>query len=280
MSDTPAGRPKHPQKILTETVHHAHKQQLLSQATGDDKQRLESILSGPAHWLSVIPGYSTIFNMTSLEYRVAIITHLGLPVFPHDRPCNYCGTPYSSNKRFNDRYGLHAARCGSSSHGIHYKMCQTLLQAMRDVHFSVEDESKNLVDDSQKRPADILYHPIGNSPSICFDFSVVSFNSLRGIAGREQDKLKKYEQFIQANSGPLSRFKFVPIVMDSLGRFSSKTISLLSDIAKAQAVLAETKSGPHFGNLMKLMQFTLKKAIATAISCRLSKDASDFISYN
>ena len=210
---------------------------------------------------------------------MALQAHLGLPMYSQDKPCSECRKSADSIKCPSDRFGIHAARCASSANSTHQTMCMAIFQAMRAVRFPVENESVHLIPDSQRRPADILYHPAGGGKSVCYDFSVVSFTSQCGMEGREKEKFKKYEDFIQGNlnsPGTNIHFKFVPLVMDSLGRFSERTKDLIKMIAKAQGVLTHTKSVSHFVGLCKLFQFALKRAIAVTQASRISKSVSEF----
>ena len=168
-------------------------------------------------------------------FRISLRYWLGLPVYnSSSHQCPACG-------RDSDAYGDHTITCASEYERIHRH--DIIRDAIHDVakHAGLSPVPEaRLVANSQSRPGDIFL-PNWRSRQTAFDVAVTSplsqsalpqSSSTPGAAIQQMKSRKMNKHFRPCQSNGIM---FVPLVVETLGRWDADAIDHLRAIAKRAA---------------------------------------------
>ena len=158
----------HLQKTWGEKVHLKVRHDLIDNAPVRDRVRLQR--QGELHagdWLNVTPNENLGFRFGSAEYRLLLLFHLGMPVFPSEAvgsPCDDCGEAQ-------DIFGDHIVACRLS--GLwerHNLLRDTVALIATTAGFRATTEEPVA---GRRRPADVLVHDFSPGSNVAADLTVV-----------------------------------------------------------------------------------------------------------
>ena len=141
---------------------------------------------------------------------------------------------------------------------VHNAVRDKLAQCMAQAGMNVAKEVPGILpNDSQARPADILWINDSTDVHTCYDLTVTCFTKDDGIRFAENKKNSRYLSAVQG-----VQMDFVPLAMNTLGHFSDSFLRLITIIARNYAERSDDSVSTHYFNIMQTLQFTLIRAIA------------------
>jgi hypothetical protein len=246
-----------PQKLMTAALFDNIAEDLYNSAPAATRCRLDSNRLSPAEWLRVEPTFG--LRMEPAAFRVAIRQRLGMDVRAKSENCTFC------KRGFADYRGIHDTRCSTVVKLIHDSFRDKMFKMMADGAMAVEKEKVDVLkDESDDRPADIYLRDGSHGRGICYDLSVVDYTTPDGIADREKLKMNKYAARCD-NVGVIFR----PLVVNSLGQFSSEFKEFCGRIGRARADKFGTQAPSEISKVSRNAQFYLIKIISDAVLGRL-----------
>jgi hypothetical protein len=187
-------------------------------------------------WLHAIPSPAFGLHLKDLEFRLCLRYWLGIPIFPENSLCGVCHSP-------GDVYGDHHVGCGGNGDRIlrHDMLREVLFSVAQSAALCPRREVSSLITGSCSRPADIfLPHWVGGKPA-ALDVSVISplqnltVNSSPSVQGfalavGEARKVATHQDVCRAEG-----ITFIPLIVETLGGWSSQASDLVRDFGKLQA---------------------------------------------
>ena len=237
------------------------------------KARVSTLASSTdtSSWLRAPPIQSLGLAMPSSSFALACRIWLGIPSFPASTPllCP-CGSAIDPN-------GDHLLGCGHGPLRIrrHDILRDTLFQTLLLDNRAVRREQR-VSGQSKDRPGDIFHPDFSDGIPTFFDVSVCSplnpgiINSTSALAGgaglqAEMSKDNKHADCVEAAGG-----KFIPLVVETLGRWTPFARNILRQIASRSTISSGLSPSQATNNLIQLLSVKLWQANANMISNRLS----------
>ncbi len=209
-------------------------------------------------WLKAIPWESLGLSMSGPIFIVAVKIWLGMAMFSMNP------SPRCACNNVIDPYGDHLVGCA------HGPLRIARHNGLRDViwHALLQDDSntrreQRISGESQERPGDVAHPSFVDGRPTFFDISVTT--TLRpgnlnralvtaGVAAVETEMKKdaKYENHVRNHGG-----RFVPLVVESLGLWSTFATSVLHTIAERSTLKNGLTTAIAFANLMQQLSMVL-----------------------
>ena len=238
------------QRLLSEIHFKSLIKRRMEKASGSDLLRLQSNVKSPASWLGVVP-CQQFQTLTPVVFRFALRSRLGLPVTQGGK-CAQC-----PNAR--DTLGIHSSRCVKVRYPIHNGIRDTLHSMMKEGGLEVSTEDRDLLPGSDDRPADVLWRNGPMGKTWCLDVSVVTYDMPNGIAAVEERKKALYDDRCR-----LQKLAFKPLIMNSLGAFSSEFDKFLRRVGELRAHRWNSDVHAAVKETREKMQLTAVRLIAAA----------------
>ena len=261
------------QKALSHCIDEASLNQLLVTAPNNRCSALALSTSLPhaGDWLNVIPSSALGLHLHDKEFRLCLDYWLGLRMDDGVSPCSACGIT-------SDAYGDHQVGCGGNGDRIHRH------DAVKDVLFSAAQsaalaptrEAPSLISGSCSRPADIFLPTWKRGMPAALDVHVISPLQLQTkdkAAIIQGHALKVGEQRKMAAHGEECKeagINFIPIVVETLGGWSSEAIQTIADIGRLQGQCLGITPGDSIRHLFQRLAISLWRGNATLWLNRLS----------
>ena len=252
-----------PQRLLSRCVDEA-RLHVLESMEADERLRLilPSIrLPGTGDFLNVVPSPALKLHIHPTEFVMSLKYRLGLPVFPEEADCSFCG-------RTSDVFGDHAISACHTSGGI-VRRHDLLRDAIFDTAYAAllrpQKEERNMLDDAS-RPGDITIRGWARSrgkEKTAFDVTVVSplRQDVRGHAFHDPNlvlvksreaKFKKYEGKLPPE------IALIPLVVTTFGAWEDDARENLKEIVAHQgrnsSVSSKSLSKQFFQRLSVCLQ--------------------------
>ena len=229
-----------PQRLLSRRVDESRLYVLENNVCLDERLRLvlPSIrLAGTGVFLNVVPSPALKLHIHKTEFVMALKYRMGLPVFPDESDCAFCG-------KLSDIYGDHAVSACHTSGGI-IRRHDLLRDAIFDTAYAAllrpQKEERNLLDDSS-RPGDLTIRGWARSrgkEKTAFDITVVSplrqdvrahaFNDPDLVLRKSREaKFRKYEGKLPPEVG------LIPLVVSTFGAWEDDARANLNEIVSHQ----------------------------------------------
>ena len=233
---------------------------LMADSNIRDKARLIAISNSKETnaWLKAVPLPSVGLAMPPAEFLVDLCIWLGLPVFPSDSALT------CSCSAFLDQNGDHMMSCGSGPYriGRHDALKNVLFNALKQDNPNVR-QKQGIDVDSRQRPGDIFHPDFHDGKPTYFDISVVnplqpgSINEASRSAGvaaarREEEKDGKFNESVSRAGGA-----FIPLVVESLGRWSPFACKMLKIIASRTTLRNGLSEKVAYRNLIEQLSTRL-----------------------
>ena len=236
-----------PQRLLSRRIDEA-RLYVLERMEADERLRLilPSIrLPGSGAFLNVIPSPSLKLHIHKSEFVMAVKYRMGLPVFPSDSLCTFCG-------KESDIFGDHAISACHTSGGI-IRRHDLLRDAVFDTAYAAllrpKKEERNLLNDDS-RPGDITIRGWARSrgkEKTAFDITVVSplrqdvrahaFHDPKVVLQRSREaKFCKYDGKLPPE------VDLIPLVVTTFGAWEEDAHANLKEIVSHQGRNAASDS--------------------------------------
>ena len=208
----------------------------------DSDERLRLILPsirlpGTGDFLNVVPSPALKLHIHPTEFVMAVKYRIGLPVFPEESNCYFCG-------KLSDIFGDHAISACHTTGGLirrHDLLRDAIFDTAHAALLRPQKEERNLLDDSS-RPGDISIRGWARSrgkEKTAFDITVVSplrldarahsFNNPKYVLQKSREaKFKKYEGKLPPE------IALIPLVVSTFGPWEEDARANLTEIVSHQ----------------------------------------------
>jgi hypothetical protein len=197
-------------------------------------------------WLGVLPSSTLNQHIHNDVFKAAVGFQLGMKFKGDGRS----GCEGKKCKVLMDMYGEHATNCkfGGGAISRHNIVRDTLASLCRQSGFICRIEEKDLLPDTDRRPADVFVLNWALDKSVCIDVAVVCGRETNAIKSKEEDK-KRLNLVDCENAG----YKFEPFVLDSYGRMGISALRVLNKLAVGYAETHEIHVAVAKGRLRGLI---------------------------
>jgi hypothetical protein len=195
-------------------------------------------------WLEVLPSSPLKQHLPNDVFKTAVGFQLGLKLrIPDKAKCEVC-----SEKM--DPYGVHGTLCkwGGGSIARHDRVRDVLADLCRQSGYTTRIEEKELLPDSERRPADVFVLNWSLGKSLCIDVAVICGRDKKGIENKEKDKRRL--NLVDCENVGLG---FAPFVLDSYGRMGLAAHRLLNKLSFAYAETLEIEVSVAKGRLRGIL---------------------------
>jgi hypothetical protein len=220
------------QKVLSSSIDEFIYRKLVDGSSKLSQRRFQSLdNSNSGKWLLVVPNEHFGTELSSIEFLTAAKFRLGAPLFPEVALCLACDAPM-------DTRGVHATQCmhGGNRTSRHNAVRDIVYTFASSGRIPVAKETKWLVKDSNRKPADVYLPSFNCGKDVAIDFAVIS--PFTDEAMKFDDYLPKYaEKKVKkyANDVKLANYDFQPMIADTMGRWDDDAIKVLTKISSAYA---------------------------------------------
>jgi hypothetical protein len=209
----------------------------------------------------VVPNEHFGTELAPSDFNSAVKFRLGANIFPAVSICSECDGVMDLN-------AIHATQCGSGGTRTarHNAVRDIVYTFASNARLQVSKETKWLVKDSKRKPADVYLPSFNGGKDVALDFAVISpftdeaMKSDDYLTKYADKKVKKYADDIK-----LANYEFQPMIVDTLGRWdddaSKFLVKMASNYAKNNCQDFSTVKNQLFQKLSISIQASNAKAI-------------------
>ena len=196
---------------------------------------LSSVISHAGDWLHVVPSNTLGLHLHDWEFRLCLQYWLGVRMLEEGSRCPVCQVT-------TDGFGDHQVSCGGNGDRIrrHDSLRDALFSAAQSAALAPRREVPALIPGASSRPADLYLPYWKRGRPAALDVTVISTlqkTTIQGAAVRQGFALGVGEERKRAShssSCHSAGISFVPLVVETLGGWSSEAVETIKAIGRLQ----------------------------------------------
>ena len=218
-------------------------------------------------WIRVRPCLVEGIRFKDVELDLILKNRLDINIINNEQICRKC------NKSC-DKKGDHAFTCGSGNgrYQRHDKIKEFLFKELKKIDIEAKMEPKNLIENTNKRPADVLAKNLFSGEDSWIDVGIrhvnYDINDVKkgnsNILNYEKEKINKYKKYIDKNQ-QYKDSKYRPFMIQTDGIFTKNTKIIIKKIIEIKKKKSEEDISILTGRFKSRITARLMKLNAVSI---------------